>query len=343
MGVMLLFNLFSIIFTVCRNGIWMANGTYSELQRSREQYATSAHKFRILTKYYLDLVLPVTLKNFALVHEEFVHPDYVLNDCVTLLQITKDTAIFIEADSNKLPPSSPHFGFFGIGQMETGVKIITMPLVSFKRLGDELPENPSKLLFIHNIARSGTTLVSSVLSHTGRAVSLSEPRVLDSMCNLYGKAWSTSESKALFGHVIRLLIKPCGTAMETPLVYVIKPSSLNVPFAGVFHELFPSSVSIFVYRDLVETTLSGRLMLSKVPTLTLAYTLIDYGTDAMRQKATTMIGVSSKIAKTFKPKYEPTTEFIFFIYMTLLRHYLDLRANGVDVRGFRYEDFERQS
>ena len=280
----------------------------------------------------------MTLNNFLLAHDDFVHPEYVLKDSVTLLQLTKDTAIFIEADPTRLPPYSPLFGLFFFGQMKTGVKIITMPLTALKRLCDTLPENPAKLLFIHNISSSGTTLVSSVLSHTGRAYSLCEPRALDTVCNLYGKAWSESESKCLVGHTIRILTKPLRDTMDAPLVCAVKPTSTNVPFADIFRELFPTSTSIFVYRDLRETVLSCRPLASRLPSVALLFTLIQHGTKGIRAEALNQVGTSSKVAKGFNPKYEPTIEFLYVITMNILHRYLELREKGMGIHGFRYED-----
>ncbi len=335
---MALFSLFNLLFTWCRNIVWFANGTYGTARRNKENYVTSAHKLHIVCRHYMDLLMPVTLNNFFLTHDDFVHPEYVLRDNVTLLQLTKDTAIFTEADPTRIPPYSPYFGFFVVGQMETGVKIITMPLTSFKRLCEALPENPAKLLFIHNISRSGSTLVSSVLSHTGRAYSLSEPRALDTVCNLYGKAWTDSESKCLVGDVIRILTKPLRDAVEAPLVCAVKPTSTNVPFADIFRELFPSSASIFVYRDLRPTALSNRLLGSRVPTIALLHMLIQYGTKSIRVKALSQVGISSKISEGFDPKYEPTMEFIYTAGINIFKQYLELREKGMDIRGFRYED-----
>ncbi len=126
------YKLLVAIFNLCRNVVWLYNGTSSELEKSKENYSTSAHKLHIVSKYYMDNIHPVSTTNFILSHEEFVHPEYVLKDTITLLQITKDLAIFVESSSDKPPASSPEFGFLFVGQMETGVKLITMPLPSFK-------------------------------------------------------------------------------------------------------------------------------------------------------------------------------------------------------------------
>ncbi len=50
------------------------------------------------------------------------------------------------------------------------------------------------------------------------------------------------------------------------------------------------------------------------------------------------VGNSSKVAKFFDPKYEPTIEFLYVITMNILQQYLKLREKEMDIRGFRYED-----
>ncbi len=127
-----------------------------------------------------------------------------------------------------------------------------MPLSSFKRLANELPENSTRLLFIHNLARSGSTLVSSVLSHTRRAVALLEPRALDTVCRLQGKAWTESESRNVVAYVLRLISKLLRNFKEEPLLYAVKPTSTNVRLARLFQQIFPTSVSIFVIGILLK-------------------------------------------------------------------------------------------
>ncbi len=57
---------------------------------------------------------------------------------------------------------------------------------------------------------------------------------------------------------MRVLTKPLRDAMEPPLVVAVKPTASLVPFVDVFRELFPTSASIFMYRDLTEMVLSMR-------------------------------------------------------------------------------------
>ena len=105
------------LLSLCRNIMWLCNGTSFKLAETKRDYRTSAHKLHIWSKYYMDILYPVSMTNFILSHEEFVHPEYVFKDTVTLLQITRDMAIFIESGSDNQLASSPDFGFFFVGQM----------------------------------------------------------------------------------------------------------------------------------------------------------------------------------------------------------------------------------
>ncbi len=333
-----LFKLFVAIFNLCRNVIWLCNGTAFRIAKKRQDYKTSGHKLHIWYKYYVDSSYPVTLTNFILSHDGCVHPEYVLQDHVSLLQITEDKAIFTESDPDKPWAFAPEFGFYSLGQLETGCKIITMPLDSFRRLSLEMPENEGKILFIHNLSRAGSTLVSSVFAHTGRAIALSEPRPLDIVCTLYGKAWNESDSKTMLKDVIRILAKPITSWEEPPLLYAIKPVSLDMVYAEIIQELFPTSVSIFVYRDLTELVLSNRRAAATEPSAGLFFALVEYGTDAIRTGALSTVGIPDKSAQGFKAKYEPTMEIIYYLGMDMIRHYYSLRKNGMRIIGVRYED-----
>ena len=77
--------------------MWHFTGLHSEIKnRQSDDGFIGAHKINIQMKHMVDILSPITLSNFLLTHEEFIDPEYVFSDKVTLLQVTKDTAIFIE-------------------------------------------------------------------------------------------------------------------------------------------------------------------------------------------------------------------------------------------------------
>ncbi len=138
--------------------------------------------------------------------------------------------------------------------------------------------------------------------------------------------------------VIRILAKPFGSWKEPPLLYAIKPISLDIVYAEIIQELFPTSVSIFVYRDLTELVLSNRRIAATQPSSGLFFALVEYGTDSIRTDALSTVGITNKSAQGFKAKYERTMEIAYYLAMDIIRQYYRLRRNGMRIIGVRYED-----
>ncbi len=61
-----IFKLLVAIFNLCRNVIWLCNGTASRLAKNEQEYKTSAHKLHIWYKYYVDSNYPLSMTNFIL-------------------------------------------------------------------------------------------------------------------------------------------------------------------------------------------------------------------------------------------------------------------------------------
>lgn len=202
---------------------------------------------KIQMKHFIDIVYPVTLRNFLLTHEDFVDPEYVLRDSVTLLQVEKDTVIFIEAKEGMPPAFSLRYAFATIGQMVTGEYIITMSLSTFLRLAEKLENPGTKAVFIHNIARYGGSLVTNILEHTGRVVAWNEPRMLDFIGKQVNHAWNRKISKQVFRAAVKMLCKPYGGLDLPPLKYAIKVCPIMGSYWRLFHEAVPEATNIFVY------------------------------------------------------------------------------------------------
>ena len=336
----LVFRCLNAIYILCRGFLWLCNGTSSTVRNNRLHYTRSTHKMRIVFTHFQDAFAPVSLSDFVLAHDDFVPPEYILKDNVTLLQITEDLAIFAEADPAKMSPYSPEFGFFGVGQVKTAVNIITMPLTHFNRLAEELGANEvNKILFVHNTGRSGSTLVCSLFAYTGRAISMSEPLALHAVCRLYGKAWDYTSSKILLKNVIRILTKPHASKPAEPLLlYAIKPRSVNVFFAETFQELFPSSVSIFLYRDPTASVVSHRRLTATTPTVWMFSVLMDHGGCSVQKKILSRMGLPGKIKESFNPKFMPMVELFYLFILHSFRCYYDLRQKDIDIKAVRYED-----
>ena len=48
--------------------------------------------------YYMDIAIPFSLAAFVYTHQEFVHPEYFLQDHILLAFIQGDLAVYAECD-----------------------------------------------------------------------------------------------------------------------------------------------------------------------------------------------------------------------------------------------------
>ncbi len=100
------FHVINAVFTALRNLVWLWTGTRREALRRRETWESTplhAHKMKILMPYILDILYPIDECNFVMIHDSFVDPKFVLRDDVSLLQVTKDKALFVQQDSSMAP------------------------------------------------------------------------------------------------------------------------------------------------------------------------------------------------------------------------------------------------
>ncbi len=222
-------------------------------------------------KHMVDILNPITLRNFLLTHEEFIGPEYVFNDNVTLLQVTKDTVIFIEGKKGMPPAFSMCFSFATVGQIATGEYIITMSLQTFFRLSEKLEKVDNKLVFLHNTSRCGGSLMVNILEHTGCVVGWNEPRVLDNVATQLNHTWNRKMSKRVFQATLRMLAKPYNGHDLSLTKYVIKPCVTIAPYWRMLHEAAPRATHMFIYRDLNAAAHSLARINTTVPSCIITY------------------------------------------------------------------------
>ncbi len=166
-----------------------------------------------------------------------------------------------------MPPAfSTTFSFVTLGQMKTGRYIITMPMDSFLRLTESV-RSDGKLIFVHNGARCGSSLVTSILAHTGHVVAWNEPRVLDNICRCYNHWWDRKTSKRLLRAAVNMFTKPYRGLGTTPIAYVIKLCGTLTPYMDFFFDGHPKASHIFVYRNINSAAASFERVLHHVPSV----------------------------------------------------------------------------
>ena len=141
-------------------------------------------------------------------HREFVDPDYVLKDHVTLYNLTKKAAVFIETAKNVNVTQSKHGGFLRLAQFKLAKKLLVMPMHVFHQLGDKTGQTKAKMIFLSTTGRCGSSLVAQVFEETGSAITYYEP---DPICVLAAglkMATSIKERIQIVRTCINIMCKP---------------------------------------------------------------------------------------------------------------------------------------
>ncbi len=135
--------------------------------------------------------------------------------------------------------------FVNLTQFDEARRALVVPLAALDALARAIPE-PSRLIFLFNIGRSGTTLASAMLNEVPGVWSLSEPDVyLDLM--MQRAHLDPAEVRGLIAAFTRLLFRPlAGRPCHT---LAVKFRSGNITQADLYHDAFPQAACVFLYRD----------------------------------------------------------------------------------------------
>ncbi len=334
-----LFILLNIGFTSCRNVIWRLSGLHSAIKnREGEDGFIGAHRMKIRMKHIIDVLQSVTLRNFLLTHEEFIDPEYVFSDNVTLLQVTKDTVIFIEAKKGMSPAFSMCFSFATVGQIATGEYIITMSLQTFFDLSGKLGKFDNKLVFLHNTSRCGGSLVVNILEHTGCVVGWNEPRVLDNVARQLNHTWNRTTSKRVFQATLRMLAKPYSGIDSSVAKYVIKPSVLIAPYWRMLYEAAPRAIHIFIYRDINTAAQSLARVSPAISSCMITYLASLTGNPQAVPFFSHWNGTEGLGYTDMASRYDYLLEMSYRSVRNALLSFREMQKSGVHIPAIKYED-----
>lgn len=160
-------------------------------------------------------------------------------------------AVFVEIPSSICLSQSP---FYFITQYENAIRVLTVSFEAMIQMARSITIDERKLIFIHSVGRSGSTLAGQIFAHVPGVVSISEP---DALTLLVQARYSNLEQKEnlidLLEATICLLCKiPAKTA------WVIKGRSYVIELGDWVHELYPQIKNLFLYRH-AETWLESCL------------------------------------------------------------------------------------
>jgi hypothetical protein len=158
---------------------------------------------------------------------------------------TKRAAVFAELPEHTNPALQP---FFHHAQYEHAVRLFMLDYKSFHALAAEVAPRPSKLVFIHNIGRCGSTLIHNLFNRIDGAGSLSEPDAISIIQSMRaGCATRDVELVDLLRSSVRVLFK---SHPELALdVGVIKLRNQCLDILELIYQAFPQATHLFFYRS----------------------------------------------------------------------------------------------
>ena len=264
--------------------------------------------------------------------QEFVDPDYVLKDHVTLYNVTKKAAVFIETAKNVNVTQSKHGGFLRLAQLKLAKRLLVMPLHVFHQLGEKTGQTKTKMIFLIITGRCGSSLVAQVFEETGSAITYFEP---DLSCVFAPGLKMTTSIKERIQTVrtcINIMCKPFEQRFISS--YVFKFNSTVISNIPLILEVFPESIIMFLYRDGLKCSKSFAKISMELPLLKLIICLNGLSINITR-KFTEWLGLPSE------PYCIAGKSRILFganIWCRAMRLFMDYRKSGMTIAALRYED-----
>ena len=229
-------------------------GSKKEQEMSKE-YEHSAHIMTIYSRATISLFGNHDETNFLCLHDQYVHPNYILeNDHVMLMGVDDKRAYFCISDEKVDPYHSSVGPFLWANTFIAIKKILILDINHFHRLakvrGDPFEKGQLDITIIHMTSRCGSTLLGQILERVPRTRVMSEPKPFSYIGNMYltGKI-SYVEYQHLLDSTFRIQCKK-----EKGIDKIIMkwgPTAMStIPF---LKEKYPDLKLVFNTRNLKET------------------------------------------------------------------------------------------
>ncbi len=326
---------------------WMLGrfGTSQKADRE-DSYETSARVLRVRARHKFDpIACGNFLSDFITVDETFEHPNYVLKPEVSLYHIGSDSLVFVECQKGENPWNVKDYVFSRIGQCNTAIRAIILPMRSAHRLVEEMAGNRTskdRLLFVAMTARCGSMLLSRLLEETGECAVYTEPYVV---CDLMryvpddDSTFFTPEQCKLVNTVVTLLTKPDGSPAE---LRVIKMQPQNTYLCRIFRQVYPEACFLFMYRDLKPNCVSFIKALQATPLMimVLLYSIVS---DRLAEALMKRHGHHHPHKSPPIALYDTKTVYghVAFLALMGIQGYLRLLNSQFPIQAIKYEDIVR--
>lgn len=334
----LVFLFFRWFFIQVQDIWWRISGIKSQLDQNQKpgSYARSAHALKVVTWVKYDFFIPPSLKDFLLLHDEFLDPEYVIeNDNVSLffLDPEKDLAVFGQCKPGKMLWKGELNPFITLSCYDHSKRLITMPMSVFHQLCAKLPDPQGKLIFMGNTGRCGSTLLVQLFEQSQKVVTYSEPFPFNNLSVLYKEKGHCQEVLQLTRDLVRMFCRPLKN-LPDPAGYLIKPIGPALMCLDVVDKIYPGSSYFYLYRDMDKVARSYYKLSFILPSSRLIFLFMRFSR-TMVDRIFGNVGLPTKgSAKTFQDDYCSA----IFQAIIATGVYKNLRETGANIHGLSFDD-----
>ena len=204
-----------------------------------------ATSFEIIKKQRTNPVNFVDIRDFELQESGQIDIGEILSNAnITLyaFDFENGRAVFVETAS---PDELSQAPFYYQAQYDNAIRVITIPFEAMIQLAQSVTVDDNKLIFIHSMGRSGSTLASQIFAKLPGVINMSEPDMLTQLVIArFMQPGQKDMLKMLLDASIRML---CKTPAQT--AWVIKGRSWVIELGDWLHELYPHAKNLYLYRE----------------------------------------------------------------------------------------------
>jgi hypothetical protein len=290
-----------------------------------------ATSFEIIAKRRLHPVGLVDIKDFELQASEQISAEDILSNAyITLyaLDFENGQAVFVETSPDADLSQAP---FYYQAQYENALRVITLSFETMIQLAQSVTVNDSKLIFIHSMGRSGSTLASKIFAQVPGVINMSEPDTLTQLVAArFMQPDKQVELKMLLDASVRLL---CKTPAQT--AWVIKGRSWIIELGDWLHELYPQTKNLYLYRE-AESWIKSNLSAFADETRTSPEQLHQYE-DEVRGWMQLFVPL---IARYDPNQHLSGTGFGSLMWLANIERYTELHRAGVEMLAIPYPSWK---
>jgi sulfotransferase family protein len=290
-----------------------------------------ATSFEIIAKRRLTPVSLADIKDFELRQSGQMSTEDILSNAhITLyaLDFENGQAVFVETSPEADLTQAP---FYYQAQYESAVCVITLSFETMIELAQSVRVDDSKLIFVHSMGRSGSTLASKIFAQVPGVINMSEPDALTQLVAArFTQPDKQIELKMLLDASIRML---CKTPAQT--AWVIKGRSWVIELADWLHDLYPQTKNLYLYRE-AESWIKSNISAFADETRTSAEQLFQYE-DETRGWMQLFV---PPIARYDPNQHLSATGLLSLMWLANMERYTALHQAGVEMLAIPYSSWK---